>query len=129
MTETMPSPLNNVMTIDDERIKNHLDRVVRGRVGGDVERASGCGGGTRCVPRQTQLRLNAPARLEHLALLIGRPSALCLEGTAKSVTSEHMEQLASRSLRSTSIRHQLCHLVLGPSSGPRVTYVSRTGAH
>jgi hypothetical protein len=32
MTETMPSPLNNVMTIDDERIKNHLDRVVRGRV-------------------------------------------------------------------------------------------------
>ena len=32
MTETTPSPLNNVMTIDDERIKNHLDLVVRGRV-------------------------------------------------------------------------------------------------
>jgi hypothetical protein len=32
MTETTPSPLNNVITIDDERIKNHLDRVVRGRV-------------------------------------------------------------------------------------------------
>ena len=27
MTDTTPSPLNNVMTIDDERIKNHLDRV------------------------------------------------------------------------------------------------------
>jgi hypothetical protein len=25
-----PSPLNNVITIDDDRIKNHLDRVVRG---------------------------------------------------------------------------------------------------
>ena len=26
MTETTPSPLNNVITIDDGRIKNHLDR-------------------------------------------------------------------------------------------------------
>src|SRR5262245_62067224 len=32
MTETTPSPLNNVITIDDERIKNHLDRIVRGSV-------------------------------------------------------------------------------------------------
>jgi hypothetical protein len=32
MTETTPSPLNNVITIGDERIKNHLDRVVRGSV-------------------------------------------------------------------------------------------------
>src|SRR5690242_16132001 len=32
MTETTPRPLNNVITIDDERIKNHLDRVVRGSV-------------------------------------------------------------------------------------------------
>ena len=32
MTETTPSRLNNVITIDDERIKNHLDRVVRGSV-------------------------------------------------------------------------------------------------
>ncbi len=32
MTETTPSSLNNVITIDDERIKNHLDRVVRGSV-------------------------------------------------------------------------------------------------
>ena len=30
MTETTPSPLGNVITIDDERIKNRLDRVVRG---------------------------------------------------------------------------------------------------
>src|SRR5262245_36179271 len=29
---TTPSPLNNVITIDDERIKSHLDRVVRGSV-------------------------------------------------------------------------------------------------
>ena len=29
MAETTPSPLNNVITIDDERIKSHLDRVVR----------------------------------------------------------------------------------------------------
>ena len=32
MNETTPSPLENVITIDDERIKNHLDRVVRGSV-------------------------------------------------------------------------------------------------
>jgi hypothetical protein len=32
MTETTPSPLGNVITIDDERVKNHLDRVVRGSV-------------------------------------------------------------------------------------------------
>jgi len=32
MTETTPSPLSNVITIDDERIKSHLDRVVRGSV-------------------------------------------------------------------------------------------------
>ena len=32
MTENTPSPPGNVITIDDERIKNHLDRVVRGSV-------------------------------------------------------------------------------------------------
>ena len=32
MTETTPSLLNNVITIDDERIKSHLERVVRGTV-------------------------------------------------------------------------------------------------
>src|SRR6266436_915894 len=32
MSDDTPSPLNNVITIDDERIKNHLDRVVRGSV-------------------------------------------------------------------------------------------------
>ena len=32
MNETTPCPLGNVITIDDERIKNHLDRVVRGSV-------------------------------------------------------------------------------------------------
>src|SRR5438552_10479366 len=32
MTETTPSPLGNVITIDNDRIKSHLDRVVRGSV-------------------------------------------------------------------------------------------------
>jgi hypothetical protein len=32
MNEDTPSPLNNVITIDDERIKSHVDRVVRGTV-------------------------------------------------------------------------------------------------
>jgi putative transposase len=32
MTENTLSPLNNVITIDDERIQSHLDRVVRGSV-------------------------------------------------------------------------------------------------
>ena len=27
MSDDTPSPLNNVITIDDERIKSHLDRV------------------------------------------------------------------------------------------------------
>ena len=46
MTETTPSPLGHVITIDDERIKNHLDRVVRGQRGGDVERLARCRGGS-----------------------------------------------------------------------------------
>ncbi len=28
MSDDTPSPLNNVITIDDERIRSHLDRVV-----------------------------------------------------------------------------------------------------
>jgi transposase-like protein len=32
MTEDTPSRLGNVITIDDERIRSHLDRVVRGSV-------------------------------------------------------------------------------------------------
>ena len=32
MSDDTPSPLNNVITIDDERVKSHLDRVVRGTV-------------------------------------------------------------------------------------------------
>src|SRR5437764_15104513 len=32
MTEPTSSPLGNVITIDDEGIKSHLDRVVRGTV-------------------------------------------------------------------------------------------------
>src|SRR2546429_4105923 len=33
MAHDTPSPLNNVIMIDDERIKSQLDRVVRGRIG------------------------------------------------------------------------------------------------
>jgi putative transposase len=43
MNETTPSPLNNVITIDDERIKNHLDRVVRGSVEETLNAPPGCG--------------------------------------------------------------------------------------
>ena len=32
MTENTPRSLGNVITIDDERIKSHLDRVLRGSV-------------------------------------------------------------------------------------------------
>jgi putative transposase len=32
MIENTPSPPGNVISIDDERIKSHLDRVVRGTV-------------------------------------------------------------------------------------------------
>src|SRR5882762_223389 len=32
MSDDTPSLLNNIITIDDERIKSHLDRVVRGTV-------------------------------------------------------------------------------------------------
>jgi putative transposase len=32
VSDDTPSPLNNVITIDDERIKSHLERVVRGTV-------------------------------------------------------------------------------------------------
>jgi hypothetical protein len=32
VADDTPSPLNNVITIDDERIRRHRDRVVRGTV-------------------------------------------------------------------------------------------------
>jgi hypothetical protein len=32
MSDDTPSPLNNVITIDDERIRSRLDRVVQGAV-------------------------------------------------------------------------------------------------
>jgi len=34
----VPGPLNNVVLIDDERIKGHLDRVVRGTVVNRISR-------------------------------------------------------------------------------------------
>jgi transposase len=44
MNETTPSPLGNVITIDNERIKTDLDRVVRGSVEETLERTAGCRG-------------------------------------------------------------------------------------
>ncbi len=48
MTETTPCPLGNVITIDDERIKSHLERikshldqVVRGGVVGALNALMG----------------------------------------------------------------------------------------
>jgi len=32
MSDNTPGPLSNVITIDDDRIKNHLDRIVPGSV-------------------------------------------------------------------------------------------------
>jgi hypothetical protein len=34
MSDDTPSPLNTVITIDDERIRSHLERVVQGTVEG-----------------------------------------------------------------------------------------------
>ena len=50
------SPLGNVITIDDERIKSHLDRVVRGSVEETFERIAGRGGGlaVQCAALRTQ---------------------------------------------------------------------------
>ena len=55
MTETTPSPLGNVITIDDDRIKNHLDRVVLER-GADVWRIVGRRGGSavQCATLRAQ---------------------------------------------------------------------------
>jgi len=36
MTGTTPRPLGNVIAIDDERMKSHLDRAVRGNVEGTL---------------------------------------------------------------------------------------------
>ncbi len=36
MNKNAPSPLGNVITIDDEWNKSHLDQVVRDRVKNDV---------------------------------------------------------------------------------------------
>jgi hypothetical protein len=38
MTENTPGPLGNVIAFDDERIKNNLDRVVRGSVANRLSR-------------------------------------------------------------------------------------------
>jgi hypothetical protein len=46
MPDDTPSPLNNVITIDDERIKSHLDRVVRGTVEGTLNALARCRGGS-----------------------------------------------------------------------------------
>ncbi len=46
MIQTTPSPLGNVITIDDERIKSHFDRVVRGSVEETLNGTAGWRGGS-----------------------------------------------------------------------------------
>jgi hypothetical protein len=46
MSDDTPSPLNNVITIDDERIRSHLDRVVRGTVEETLNGLPRCRGGS-----------------------------------------------------------------------------------
>jgi transposase len=41
MNRTTPSLLGNVITIDDERIKDHLDRVVRGDLSPETSSKNG----------------------------------------------------------------------------------------
>jgi hypothetical protein len=54
MNETTPSPLNNVITIDDERIKNHLDRVVRGSVEETLNAPPGMWTAVQCAALRAQ---------------------------------------------------------------------------
>ena len=46
MTENTPSPLGNVISIDDERIKDHLNRVVRSTVEETLNALFGCRSGS-----------------------------------------------------------------------------------
>ena len=41
MSDDTPSPLNNVITIDDQQIKSHRDRVVRATVEETLKRRAG----------------------------------------------------------------------------------------
>jgi putative transposase len=58
MNETTPSPLDNVITIDDERIKNHLDRAVGCR-GGSAVQCSEARRDTRAGHYERKLRTKA----------------------------------------------------------------------
>ena len=65
MTENTPSPLGNVISIDGERIKTHLDRVVRGTVEETLNALLDAVSDRLCNAR---LALNlAAARLRHIA--------------------------------------------------------------
>jgi hypothetical protein len=60
MGDDTPSPLNNVITIDDDRIKSHLDRVVRGSVeetlNASTASCSSAAGPARCATFRCWLR-------------------------------------------------------------------------
>jgi len=49
MSDDTPSPLNNVITIDDERIKSHLDRVADVRAPFVLEREFQSVSWVRCI--------------------------------------------------------------------------------
>jgi hypothetical protein len=60
MSDDTPSPLNNVITIDDERIKSHLDRVVRGTVEETLNALLGCRGGSAVPTTATTTLVACP---------------------------------------------------------------------
>jgi hypothetical protein len=75
----MASPLGNVITIDDERTKNHLDRVVRGSVEETLDRPAYHGRISR------QGRAHAPAMLVEASS--ARPFSSSANSTAMRSTS------------------------------------------
>ena len=64
MSDDTPSPLNNVITIDDERIKSHLEQVVRGTVE-EALNVARCRGGSavmrNAVSAAPRVAIPAPA--------------------------------------------------------------------
>jgi len=61
MSNDTPSPLSNVITINDERIKSHLDRVVRGTVEETLSALLDAEGGGLAVQRAALRAHRRPA--------------------------------------------------------------------
>jgi hypothetical protein len=65
MADDTPSPLNNVITIDDERIKNHLDRVAGGSVDQMIGNAKNGSSMRRPITSSGSIRQGRSARSHH----------------------------------------------------------------